>query len=178
MPDRQQLVLLVGPLVLAGALERLGQQRVREHLARDPLRVQRVGLPALTRTIVARRAVRAHIAHVIATPYEEHGGVAPPARGALHPPAAGRPELLGPRLQRAMPIARHAEVLAGHDPAPGIDDRRGQRLLVRIDPDDVARVIGRNQQVRRSRTALGCSSHHLTFPGAFTLWADRPTTSR
>ena len=30
-------MLLVGTVLLAGALERLGQQRVREHLPRDPL---------------------------------------------------------------------------------------------------------------------------------------------
>jgi hypothetical protein len=90
--------------ILPGALERLGQQRVREHLARDPLRVQRVGLPALARAIVARGAVRAHVADVIATPCEEHGGVASPARGALHAPAGDRPELPGPRLHRAMPV--------------------------------------------------------------------------
>ncbi len=64
-----------------------------------------------------------------------------------------------------MPITGHAEVLAGDNPAARIDDRRGQCLLVRIDPDDVTGVIRRDQQVRRSRTALGCSSHHFTFLG-------------
>ncbi len=62
-----------------------------------------------------------------------------------------------------MSITGHLEVLAGDDPAAGIDDRRGQRLLLRIDPDDIARQVGRDQEVRPSRTALGCSSHHLTF---------------
>jgi hypothetical protein len=42
MPQRKQLVVLVGALVGAGALERLGQQRVRERLPRDPLGVQHV----------------------------------------------------------------------------------------------------------------------------------------
>ena len=41
-PDRQQLGLLIGAGVLAGALERLGQQRVRQRLARDPLRIKHV----------------------------------------------------------------------------------------------------------------------------------------
>ncbi|MGA2928696.1 MAG: hypothetical protein ABSG43_22450 [Solirubrobacteraceae bacterium] len=53
-------------------------------------------------------------------------------------------------------------MLAGENPAAGIKDRRGQRQLVRIDPDDIARVIGRKQQVRRSRTALLIGWHRLT----------------
>ena len=61
-----------------------------------------------------------------------------------------------------MPIARDPEVLAGEAPAAGIDDRRGQGPLVRINPDDVARMIGRDQHVRRPRTALLDCSHHLT----------------
>jgi len=42
VPQGQQLVLLVRALLLPGALERLGQQRVREYLAGDPLGIQRV----------------------------------------------------------------------------------------------------------------------------------------
>ena len=38
----KQLCLLIGAGVLTGAFERLGQQRVSERLARDPLGVQRV----------------------------------------------------------------------------------------------------------------------------------------
>jgi hypothetical protein len=60
-----------------------------------------------------------------------------------------------------MPLARDTEVLAGDDPAARIDNRRGQRPLVRIDPDHVARMIGRRQHVRRSRTALLRCSHGL-----------------
>ena len=37
MPQAEQLVQLIGPLVLSCALERARQQRVRAHLARDPL---------------------------------------------------------------------------------------------------------------------------------------------
>jgi hypothetical protein len=38
---------------------------MRERLARDSLGVQRVGLAALTRAVLARRAVGAHVAHVM-----------------------------------------------------------------------------------------------------------------
>ena len=43
---------------------------------------------------------------------------------------------------------------AASNPAAWINDRSGQRPLMRIDPDHVASVIGREQQVRRSGTAL------------------------
>jgi len=98
---------------------------VREHLARDPLGVERVGLAALARAIRPRRAVRAHIAHVMATAGQEHRGVPTPARRALDPPASDLAELPGPRLQRPMTVARDTEVLARDDPAARIDDRRG-----------------------------------------------------
>ena len=147
-------MLLVGALVLSGALERLGQQRVREHLARDPLGVQRVGLAALARAIRPRRAVRAHIAHVMAAADQEHRRVPAPARRPLDPPAGDLPELPRPRLQLAVPLARDTKVLRGQNPAARVGDRRGQRPLMRIDPDHVASMIGREQQVRRSRTAL------------------------
>ena len=42
VPQRQQLVLLIGAAVATRALERFGQQRVRQRLSRDPLGVQRV----------------------------------------------------------------------------------------------------------------------------------------
>ena len=65
------------------------------------------------------------------------------------------------------------------DPAARINDRRGQRPLVRIDPDHIASVIGREQQVRRSRTALLRCSHCSTLTSsAYVVEADRPTTSR
>ena len=100
----------------------------------------------------------------------------PPARGALNPPPRDRTELPRPRLQRPMPIARDPEVLASEDPATGIDDRRSQGLLVRINPDNVARMIGRDQHMRGPRTALLRSCHHLT--SRRNVVADRPTTSR
>ena len=52
MPQRQQLMQLIRPLVGSGALERRVQQRVRERLTRDPLKIQRVGLAALTRPVL------------------------------------------------------------------------------------------------------------------------------
>src|SRR5450432_4399044 len=98
-----------------------------ERLARDPLAVERVGLPALTRAIRPRRAVGAHIAHVTAAADQEHRRVPAPARRALDPPAGDRPELPRPHLQLAMPLPRDTKVLAGDDPAarilelPGFD---------------------------------------------------------
>jgi hypothetical protein len=44
------------------------------------------------------------------------------------------------------------KVLGGENPAAWINGRSGQCPLMRIDPDHVASVIGREQQVRRSRT--------------------------
>ncbi len=86
--------------------------------------------------------------------------MAPPARGALDPEAHDRPELLGPRLKRTVTVARHVEVLWGDQPAARIGDRRRQRPLMRVDPDHVARMIGRHQQMRRSRTAPDLPTHH------------------
>jgi hypothetical protein len=161
VPQREQLVLLVRAAVGSRALERLGQQRMRERLAGDPLGVQHVGLAALARAVIPRRTVRAHITHVVAAAGQEHRRVTPPARRALDPPADDRTELPRPRLKRPMPVPRHAEVLASKDPAAGINDRRGQRPLVRIDADHIARMIGRDQHARRSRTTL-LRPHHLT----------------
>jgi hypothetical protein len=42
VPQGKQLVLLVRALIPPGALERLGQQWVGEHLSGDPLGIQRV----------------------------------------------------------------------------------------------------------------------------------------
>ena len=72
MPQRQQLVALVRAAVFPGALERPRQQRVRERLPRDPLRVQRVGLAALAGSVRPGRAIRAHVPHVIPATGEEH----------------------------------------------------------------------------------------------------------
>ena len=119
VPQAEQLVALVGPLVLSCAFERAWQQRVREHLARDPLRVKRVGLAALTRAISPRRAVRAHIAHVIAAVDQVHRGVPAPARGSLDPPASDLPELPRPRLQRAMPSPETRKCSAASTPPRG-----------------------------------------------------------
>jgi hypothetical protein len=171
-------MLLVRAAVSARALERLGQQRVRQRLAGDPLGVQRVGLAALAPPISARRAVRAHIAHVMTPPAQEHGRVAPPAGGVLHPPAGDLPKLARPRLKRPMTAAGHLEVLRRHDPTAGIHDRRGQRLLVRVDPDDIAGMIRRNQHTRRPRPPpVTNSTTHCDLPALWFL-ADRPTTSR
>ena len=78
--------------------------------------------------------------------------MATPRRGALHTDADNRAELQRPRLKRPVTVARHAEVLTGHDPTARIDDYRRQRALVRIDPDHVARPVGREQRARRTRT--------------------------
>ena len=88
----------------------------------------------------------------------------PPARRPLDPPPGDLPELPRPRLQLAMPLARDAEVRRGQDPAARVGDRRGQRPLVRVDPDHVARMIGRHQQMRRSRTAPLRSFHACPEP--------------
>src|ERR1035441_8861942 len=102
--QREQLVVLIRSAVLPGALERLGQQRVRQCLSRDPLGVQLVRLPALTRPVRPRRAIGAHITHVIAAGDQEDRGVAPPARRPLDSPPRDRPELPSPHLQRSVPI--------------------------------------------------------------------------
>ncbi len=56
-----------------------------------------------------------------------------------------------------MPIARDPKVLGGEHPAAWINDCSCQRPLMRIDPDHIARVIGREQ----SGTALLRCSHRL-----------------
>jgi hypothetical protein len=145
MPQRQQLMQLIRPLVGPGAFERLGQQRVRQRLPRDPLGIQHVGLAALTRPVRPRRAVRAHITHVIAPADQKDRRVTPPASGILHAPTDDRSELPRPRLKRPMPATGHPEMLRGHDPTTRIHDRRGQRLLVRIYPHHIAGVIRRQQ---------------------------------
>ena len=99
-------------------------------------------LAALARAIRPRRAIRAHITHVIAAADQVHRGVPAPARRTLDPPASDLPELPRPRLQRTVPIARDTKVLRGENPAAWINDRRGQRPLMRIDPDHIASVIG------------------------------------
>ena len=53
-----------------------------------------------------------------------------------------------------MPFTRDTEVLGGDDPAPRIGHSRSQRALVRIHADHIARLIGRQQRARRTRTAL------------------------
>jgi hypothetical protein len=60
-------------------------------------------------------------------------------------------------------------VRRGQDPAARVGDRRGQRPLVRVDPDHVARMIGRHQQMRRSRTALHRSLHWRTSTGVYVV---------
>jgi len=75
----EQLVVLVGSAVFSGALECLGQQRVRQCLARDPLGVELVRFPALTRPVRPRRAIGADITHVIAAGDQEDRGMTPPA---------------------------------------------------------------------------------------------------
>jgi hypothetical protein len=90
---------------------------------------------------------------------QEHRRMAAPARRALDPPASDLAKLPRPRLQLAVPLARDAKVRRGENPAARIGDRRGQRALVRINPDDIARTIGRHQHTRRSRTTLLGSPH-------------------
>ena len=162
-------MLLVRAAVSARALERLGQQRVRQCLAGDPLAVERVGLAALAGAIRTRRAIRAHISHVMAAAGQEHRRMPAPARRPLDPPAGDLPKLPRPRLQLTVPLTRDAKVSRGENPAARIGDRRTQRALVRIDPDHVARMIGRHQQVRRSRTAL-LDTPHPTSPPAVWCW--------
>ena len=81
---------------------------------------------------------------------QERGRVPAPARRPLDPPAGDLAELPPPRT---VPLARDTNVLGGENPAAWINDRRGQRPLVRIDPDHFASAIGREQHVRRSLTA-------------------------
>jgi len=153
VPQHQQLGLLVGARrVAGGALECPGQQRVRERLACDPLGVERVGLAALTPPVCAWRSVRAHVAHVVTGAGQEHRRVPTPAGGVLDPPARDRTELKRPRLQRAVALAGDAEVPAGDDPTARVDNRRGQRPLVRVDPDHVRRARLVDQHARRPRT--------------------------
>ena len=116
-----------------------------QRLPRDPLGIERVGLASLTRPVRPGRAVRAHIAHVIAPADQEDRRVTPPASGILHAPTGDRSELPRPRLKRPMPATGHPEMLRGHDPTTSIHNRRSQRLLVRIDPHHIAGVIRREQ---------------------------------
>jgi hypothetical protein len=159
--EHQQLALRIrAGLLIVGALERLGQQRVPEHVAVDALGIQRVGLAALAAAIGPRRAVRADVADVMAASAEEDRGVSAPAAGVLHAPARDRPERARPRLKRAVALARDAEMRAGHQPTARVDDRGRQRALMRIDPDHVAGVIGREQQMRGPGAPALASGHH------------------
>ena len=178
VPQRQQLAQLVRAAVLPGALERPGQQRVRERLSRDPLGVQRVGLAALACAIGPRRAVRAHVAHVIATADEEHRRVAPPTRGALDPPAGDRPELACPCLKRTMPIARDPEMLAGNDPPRGSTTVADKCPLMRVDPDHVARVERASTTRSTDPDPFVCRPSVATSTGRFNGGAGRQCPGR
>ena len=144
--------------------------------------VERVGLAALASAIGARGAVRAHVAHVLAVAGQEHGRVPAPTGRVLDPPTRDRPERPRPRLKRPMPLARDAEMLAGQQSAARVDHGRRQRALVRIDPDHVAGVIGREQQMRGPGAPALASGHHALpsrpAVGDTVASADRPTTSR
>ena len=52
-----------------------------------------------------------------------------------------------------MPFTRDTEVLRSDDPTPRIGHRCSQRALMRIHADHIARLIGRQQRARRTRTA-------------------------
>ena len=93
---------------------------------------------------------------------QEHRRVPAPASRTLDPPAGDLPKLPRPCLQLAVPLTRDAKVSRAQNPAARIGDRRRQRALVRINPDHVARMIGRHQHARWSRTALLGSPHRLT----------------
>ncbi len=95
----------------------------------------------------------------MATAGQEYRRVPAPARRALDPPAGDLPKLPRPRLQLTMPLTRDAKVSRTQNPGASIDDRRTQRALMRIDPDHIARMIGRHQQARRSRTTLLDTPH-------------------
>ncbi len=96
-PDRQQLALFVRSGVPAGALERLGQQRVRQRLARDPLGVKRVGLAALARATSGA------------------GGVAPAAFGATVTGATSESQLGNGLVQVDLRLALAGRALNAFD---------------------------------------------------------------
>jgi hypothetical protein len=157
VPQAQQLALLIGNRLRPGGLERARQQRMRQRLTRDPLAVQRVGLPALTATILTRGAVGAHIAYVMAGAGQVDRGVPAPARRVLDPPAHDRSERQRPRRQRAVPVTGNPEMLTGQNPAARVDHDRRQRALVRIDPDRVARPRLADQHRGRPRPPLAAT---------------------
>ena len=107
---------------------------------------------------------------------QEHRRVPTPARGALDPPTGDLPKLPGPRLQLAVPLARDTKVSRTQDPAARIGDRRGQRAFVRIDPDDIARMIGAINKC--DGPGPPCLALLIDLTSSGMLLADRPTTSR
>jgi transposase len=72
-----------------------------------------------------------------------------------------RPELPRPRLERAMTVARDAKVLAAHDPAARIDDRRGQRPLMGSTPTTLP-VTAQEPTASKVRTWVGLDVHAAT----------------
>ena len=155
-----------------------GAERTRASRA-DRFGVERVGLPAPAGAIGPRRAVRADIADVMVASGAKRGGLPAPAAGVLHTPARDRPERARPRLKRSVALARDPEMLSGHQSGTRVDDGRRQRALVRIDPDHVAGVIGREHQLRGPGAAALASGHHaLPARPATRDTVARPTTSR
>jgi hypothetical protein len=140
VPERHQLAGLLRPAVGTGfvALEGQRQIGVGQQLTRDALAIELIRLTALARAVALAGAVRAHVAHVMAAADQKSGGVPAPGTDALHAPADNRPVLTGPRLQRSMAVAGDLEVLDRDDHAAPIDDRRRERVLVRIDPNPAA----------------------------------------
>ena len=97
-----------------------------------------------------------------------------PARRALDPPS-GRfwPNCRAHASSSRWPAPETRKCSQERTPPRGIEDRRGQRQLVRVDPDHVARVIGRDQYARRSRTALLAGWHLPSRPSPAGMFVDR-----
>ena len=150
----RQLRLLIRARVIAGALEPPRQQRVRKLLTRDPLGVQHVGLAALARPILAPGVVRADIAHVIATAGQEHPRCACPTPRHPRSPSARS----GPNCRAHASSARCPSPETRKCSEATIAPRGSATVAVSVrlcgsTSDHIARLIGRQQRARRTRTA-------------------------
>ena len=114
VPQREEATPLVRALLLAGAFERLGQQRVREHSPRAPARCRacrtsRDGVPD-------QRAVcdsRNNSAHVMAAADQEHRRAPAPASRALDPQRAICPNRRAHASSARCPSPETRKVLRG-----------------------------------------------------------------